>query len=49
MWGTRTQVQTDPFYHEIAFLIMTDIEIFMYALGASFPGSYFAPSFRKHH
>lgn len=37
VWGTRLQEADDAFYHEIAFLIMTDIEIFMYTLGASFP------------
>jgi hypothetical protein len=43
VWGTRVQESDDPFYHEIAFLIMTDIEIFMYTLGASFPGSSLVP------
>jgi hypothetical protein len=38
VWETRTQQADDPFYHEVAFIMMTDVEIFMYALGASFPG-----------
>ena len=45
VWETRTQQADDPFYHEIAFIMMTDVEIFMYALGASFPGSSSPPPF----
>jgi hypothetical protein len=45
VWETRTQQADDPFYNEIAFIMMTDVEIFMYALGASFPGSSSPPPF----
>ncbi|PMD47486.1 hypothetical protein L207DRAFT_576263 [Hyaloscypha variabilis F] len=37
VWETRTAEADDPFYHEAAFLMMTDVEIFMYAVGASLP------------
>ncbi|KAH8784840.1 hypothetical protein F5882DRAFT_124422 [Hyaloscypha sp. PMI_1271] len=37
VWETRTQQADDPFYNEIAFIMMTDVEIFMYAIGASLP------------
>jgi len=37
VYETRTGEQNDGFYQETAFIMMNDIEIFMYALGASFP------------
>jgi len=40
IYETRTREQNDGFYQETAFIMMNDIEIFMYALSASFPGSF---------
>jgi len=45
VWETRTAEADDPFYHEAAFLMMTDVEIFMYAVGASLPGSSHVPPY----
>jgi hypothetical protein len=42
VYETRTDVQIDGFYQETAF-IMNDIEILVYAVGASFPGKYPLP------
>ncbi len=37
-YETRTSNGNDGFYDETAFIMMNDIEILMYALGATFPG-----------
>jgi hypothetical protein len=36
----RLETANDSFYREVVFLMIGTLEIFMYALGASFPGTY---------
>jgi hypothetical protein len=38
VYENRVSDQNDGFYNETVFVMMNDIEIFMYAVGASFPG-----------
>ncbi|TAQ89028.1 hypothetical protein B7494_g2610 [Chlorociboria aeruginascens] len=37
VWRTRNSMTNDGFYNETDFVMLNDIEIFMYSLGASFP------------
>jgi hypothetical protein len=39
VYETRTSEANDGFYQEAVFMMMSDIEIFMYTLGASLPGT----------
>lgn len=37
-WETRTAEVFDAYYQETPFIMMNNIELFMYTLGASVPG-----------
>ena len=39
VFETRVTESNEGFYHETAFIMMNDIEILMYVVGASFPGT----------
>lgn len=38
MYENRISESNDGYYHEAIFITMNEIEVFMYTLGASFPG-----------
>lgn len=40
-YKTRTVETNDLYYNEVAFIMMNDIEVFAYTLGASFPGMFY--------
>lgn len=49
VYDNRTLAQLDGFYAETPFIMMNDIEILMYAIGASFPGNFhIIPKPRNH-